>query len=172
VEQLRFIKFHMDAGASAADAHRLLRQELSAGRLPAALHDSGERRPLVLLVERDSYAAELAEYFLRTEGYDVAIATDSTQAREQFEARSPDVVVVDLLISAAAGFQLLNDFAGRGTAQVIAVSAIDSSADAMHAGAAGFMRKPLEPLRLVSTMRDLLGTSALVRAARTHQAQA
>jgi DNA-binding transcriptional MerR regulator len=162
VEQLRFIKGRMETGASAADAHRLLAQDLAADRIPAAEPDSaGEGRPLVLIVERDAYAAMLAEYFLRTEGTDVAIALDATQAKLHFEERSPEVVIVDLLISGGAGFRLCADFAARGTAQVLAVSAIDSADEAMRAGAAAFMRKPLDPLTLVSTVRDLLGTSAL-----------
>src|SRR5882762_3005540 len=64
VEQLRFIKSRLDAGASAADAHRLLSQEPSADRIPAAdTEPSAAARALVLLAERDSYAANLAEYF-------------------------------------------------------------------------------------------------------------
>ena len=167
VEQLRFIKARLESGASAADAHRLLSQEMAVGRIPAgdavATDDS---KPLVLLTERDSYAAGLAEYFLRTEGYEVAIASDATQARLQFEERSPDLVVLDLLISGGAGFRLCAEFAARGTAQIVAVSAIDSSAEAMRLGAAAFLHKPLEPLTLASTARDLLGTSALARQGR------
>lgn len=164
VEQLRFIKSRMEGGASAADAHRLLAQDLSSDRIPPADPDpGGEPRPLVLLVERDAYAANLAEYFLRTEGLDVAIALDATQANLHFEERSPDVVIIDLLISGGAGFRLCGEFAAKGSTQILAVSAIDSADEAMHAGAAAFMHKPLEPLTLVSTVRDLLGTSALAR---------
>ncbi|HET7379078.1 MAG TPA: MerR family transcriptional regulator, partial [Gaiellales bacterium] len=35
VEQLKFIKAEMDAGVSAADAHRLLGEELATGHTPA-----------------------------------------------------------------------------------------------------------------------------------------
>jgi DNA-binding transcriptional MerR regulator len=163
VEHLRFIKSQLDAGASAADAHRLLSQQLGGGQVPAAGAPGGEPKALVLLAERDSYAANLAEYFLRTEGYDVSIALDATQARLHFEERSPDVVIIDLLISGGAGFRLLSEFAAKGTAQVLAVSAIDSAEEAMKLGAAAFLHKPLEPLALASTVRDLLGTSALTR---------
>lgn len=164
VEQLRFIKSRMEGGASAADAHRLLAQDLSSDRIPPADPDpGGEPRPLVLLVERDAYAANLAEYFLRTEGLDVAIALDATQANLHFEERSPDVVIIDLLISGGAGFRLCGEFAAKGSTQILAVSAIDSADEAMRSGAAAFMHKPLEPLTLVSTVRDLLGTSALAR---------
>jgi DNA-binding transcriptional MerR regulator len=163
VEQLRFIKARLEAGASAADAHRLLSQELADARIPAAdLDPNSEARPLVLLAERDSYAANLAEYFLRTEGYEVSIASDATQTRLHFEERSPDLVIIDLLISGGAGFRLCGEFASKG-AQVLAVSAIDSAAEAMKLGAAAFLHKPIEPLTLASAVRDLLGTSALAR---------
>jgi DNA-binding transcriptional MerR regulator len=166
VEQLRFIKAQLEAGASAADAHRLLARELAAGRMPAASAErSGQQRPLILLAERDPYAADLTEYFLRTEGYEVVIALDATQAKLHFEERSPELVLIDLLISGGAGFRLLGEFAAKGTAQVLAVSAIDSAEEAMKMGAAAFLRKPLRPLTLVSTVRDLMGTSALARPA-------
>jgi len=167
VEQLRFIKSRMDAGASAADAHRLLAQELSAERIPAAAPElDAAAKPLVLLAERDSYAANLAEYFLRTEGYEVAIASDARQAALHFQERAPDLVIIDLLISGGAGFRLCKEFAATGTAQVLAVSAIDSPDEAVESGAPAFLRKPLDSLTLVSTVRDLLGTSALAREGR------
>jgi DNA-binding transcriptional MerR regulator len=167
IEQLRFIKTQLEVGASAADAHRLLAQELSAGRMPAAAAEpSAETKTLILLAERDPYAADIAEYLLRTEGYEVVVALDAKQATLYFEERSPDLVMIDLLISGGAGFRLLSDFAANGTARLIAVSAIDSAEEAMRIGAAAFLRKPLQSLVLVSTVRDLLGTSALGRPAR------
>ena len=170
VDQLRFIKTQLESGASAADAHRLLAHELAAGHLLVAVAgtSSGDR-PLVLLAERDAYAADLAEYFLRTEGYEVATALDATQAKLQFDERSPQVVLLDLLISGGAGFRLLGEFAEKG-AYVIAVSVVDSAEEAMRSGAAAFLSKPLEPLVLVSTVRDLLGTSTRGRSAPRSQA--
>jgi DNA-binding transcriptional MerR regulator len=162
VEQLRFLKAQIEAGVTAADAHRLLAQELAGGHVAASPGGQKEAGPLVLIVERDAYAAGLAEYFLRTEGYEIAIALDATQAQLYFKELSPTVVLMDLLISGGAGFRLLNQFATGGRSQVVAVAAIDCAEEAVRAGAAAFLRKPLEPLRLVSTIRDLLGTSALV----------
>src|ERR1700738_1048411 len=50
VEQLRFIKARIESGASAADAHRLLSQEMAADRIPAAgATPPDETKPLVLL---------------------------------------------------------------------------------------------------------------------------
>ena len=164
LELLRFIKRQIESGMSAADAHRVLSQELASGRLPSdGDGEKEELRPLVLIAERDPYAAELSEYFLRTEGYEVATALDATQARLQFEERSPDLVVLDLLISGGAGFRLCSEFTARVGTRVLAVSALDSADEALQVGASAFLNKPIEPLRLISTVRDLLGTSALAR---------
>jgi DNA-binding NtrC family response regulator len=75
------------------------------------------------------------------------------------------------LISGGAGFRLVGEFAAKGSAQILAVASIDSAGEALQAGAAAFMRKPLEPLKLVSTIRDLLGTSALVRRPHTQRSE-
>jgi DNA-binding transcriptional MerR regulator len=167
VEQLRFIRTQIEAGNSAADAHRLLAQHLSTGRvhIPSAEPD-GERRLLILLADRDAYAADLAQYFLRTEGYEVAIATDATQARILFDERSPDLVIIDLMISGGAGFRLCAEFTAKGQVPVLAVASFDQPDEALWSGAAAFLTKPLEPMKLISTVRDLLGTSALVRPSR------
>lgn len=164
VERLRFVKSQIESGLSAADAHRLLSEELRAGSLPVQIADHPEdRRPLVLIADRDPYAADLAEYFLRTEGYEVIVAADATQAKLNFQERSPDLVLIDLLLSGGAGFRLLTEFAASKTSHIVAVAAIDSAGEAMRLGAGAFLRKPLEPLALVSTARDMLGSSALVR---------
>ncbi len=165
IERLRYIKAQVDAGVSAADAHRLLADELAAGHVPHAVpaetSEEESSRPLILIAEKDPYAADLTEYLLRTEGFEVATALDATQATLHFEERSPDIVILDLLISGGAGYRLLEDFATKN-AQVIAVSSINSAEDALNLGAAAFMQKPIESLALVSSVRDLLGSSALV----------
>ena len=164
VEQLRFIKAQIEAGNSAADAHRLLTQHLAVGQVRMVPADSQSHgRPLILIAERDAYAADLAEYFLGTEGYDVAVAMNAVQARILFDERSPDLVLIDLLISGGAGFRLCAEFTAKSSIPVVAVASIDDPEEALHAGASAFLSKPLEPLKLVSTVRDLLGTSALAR---------
>src|SRR3954447_2316874 len=68
VDQLGFVRDVMAGGASAADAHRALREQLSHGA--SLVRDrSTESSVLILLAERDPFAADLAEFFLRTEGF-------------------------------------------------------------------------------------------------------
>jgi CheY-like chemotaxis protein len=166
VERLRFIKAQIESGKSAADAHRLLAQQLSVGPIRMVQEsEGGERRILILIVERDSYAADLEDYFLRTEGYEVCTAVGVTDAMDLYKERSPDLVIVDLMVAGGAGFGLCADLTAAGATPVLAVSSIDMPGEAMLAGASAFLAKPLKPLDLVSAVRDLLGTSALARRA-------
>jgi CheY-like chemotaxis protein len=151
VRQLTFIQGSMETGASAADAHRILAERIADGQEYVAPDQGGG--VAVLLAERDPYAADLA-------GYEVILASDSTEAERLYEERQPAVVVVDLMISGGRGTALCEVLAARG-ARVVAVSSVPQRERAIEAGADAFLRKPLEPLQLVSAVRDLLGTSAL-----------
>lgn len=61
---------------------------------------------LILLAERDPYAADLAEYFLRTEGYEVTLALGADEALAKADEMPPSIAIVDLLICGAAGLKL------------------------------------------------------------------
>jgi CheY-like chemotaxis protein len=161
VEQLQFVKMRMAEGMSAADAHRLLAERLDAGR-PVAAPDGQPHRLLILLAEHDPYAAEIQEYFLRTEGFEVEVALDGEAARQSFLESSPSLVVVELLISGGVGFGLCGFFKQHQHVPVVAVSVLECRDQAIEAGADAFLRKPLDPLQLVSTVRDLLGSSAFL----------
>ena len=83
VEQLRFVQMRMAEGMSAADAHRLLAERMDTG-LPVAAAGGRPPRLLILLAEHDPYAAELQEYFLKTEGFEVEVALGDEAARQVF----------------------------------------------------------------------------------------
>ena len=161
VGQLRFVRACMADGVSAADAHRLLAERLDAG-LPGAPNAGPRARLLILLADHDPYAAEFQEYFLKTEGYEVEIARSQDAARKSFSENSPSLVVVELLISGGAGLDLCRSFKERGDVLIVAISVLESRDLAVEAGADAFLLKPLEPLQLVSTVRDLLNSSAFL----------
>jgi DNA-binding transcriptional MerR regulator len=163
VEQLRFVRMHMADGLSAADAHRLLAEQLEAGLPVAAAPSAGQPRLLILLAEQDPYAAELQEYFLKTEGFEVEVALGEEAARRAF-GDSPSLVVVEVLISGGSGFSLCRSFKEDHDVPIVAVSVLECRDQALDAGADAFLMKPLEPLQFVSTVRDLLGSSAFLQA--------
>ena len=160
-EQLRFVKMRMAEGLSAADAHRLLADQMGTG-LPMASPARQPPRLLILLAEHDPYAAELQEYFLKTEGFAVDVALGDEAAKQSFLDNSPSLVVVELLISGGSGFSLCRFFKQDHDVPVVAVSVLECRGQALEAGAEAFLRKPLDPLQFVSTVRDLLGSSAFL----------
>jgi len=87
----------------------------------------------------------------------------AAEAEQILDAQPPNVAVVDLMISGGAGLDLCRTIRECASIPILAVSAVDSRDAALDAGVDAFLRKPLEPLRLVSTVRDLIGTSAYLR---------
>jgi DNA-binding transcriptional MerR regulator len=163
LDQLRFVCRQMALGLSAADAHRTLGERLAAGNPGFASDRDEPAERSILLVERDPYAADLAEYFLRTEGYDVHVARAIPDAERLINEHVVDLAIVDLMIGGGAGLRLCQRLGD--SVRILAVSAVDQRERAMAAGADAFIRKPFEPLTLVSAARDLVGTSAVVREA-------
>src|SRR4029450_2749536 len=87
VDQLSFIRNQIEQVLQPADAHRLLAQhhnEVASSPVeqPPTTRASVDAATTVLLAERDPYAAEFAEYFLRTEGDVVRIVLDPAAAAE------------------------------------------------------------------------------------------
>jgi DNA-binding transcriptional MerR regulator len=169
VDQLSFVRNQIAQGLQPAAAHRLLGQQRhqDAASIPVeqqrGVRAGVDGTTTVLLAERDPYAAEFAEYFLRTEGYVVRIVLDAAAAADILRHEPPSVLVVDLLISGGEGLALCRTARDNGSVPVLAVSAVDSRDQAFAAGAEAFLVKPLDPLQFVSTIRDLIGTSAYLR---------
>jgi DNA-binding NtrC family response regulator len=88
----------------------------------------------------------LAE-LLRDEGYDVETAADAFKALGKYEAFSPHVVVTDLKMPGMDGIELVKKIrASEDPAAVVvmtAFGAVESAVEAMRAGAAEYLTKPL-----------------------------
>ena len=116
----------------------------------------------MLLAERDPVAADLEEFFLRTEGYEVDLALAVGDAEEQWLESQPQLAIVELMISGGQGADLCRRLKQHEAGAVLAISVLAGRDEALAAGADAFLRKPVDPLEFVSTVKDLLGSSALV----------
>jgi DNA-binding transcriptional MerR regulator len=163
VEQLRFVKEGLARGLQPAEAHRLLGEQLERGGGFRADEREDAPRLLILLAERDPYAAEFAEFFLQTEGYDVTLALDADDAARTLKLLLPQLAVVELLISGGRGADLCQRLKEAGVPACLVISTLDARDQALAAGADAFLRKPLDPLQFVSTVKDLLGKSAFLQ---------
>lgn len=164
LEQLQFVKERLDEGLSAADAHRLL-AEREAGTQPVGERSTSDppSRLLVLLAYRDRRGAELNGVFLRAEGYEVEIALTAEDAEETFASQDPALSIVELMISGGVGLELCERLKRRRGTPLLCISSLDLRERALAAGADAFLKKPLAPTQLVSTVKDLLDPSGLMR---------
>jgi DNA-binding transcriptional MerR regulator len=160
LEQLGYLGNLVEQGTSPADAHRLLEERIAAGTtIDESADDPAEI--VILLAERDPFAVDLAEFLLRTEGFLVVVAGTPDDALDAFATRTPALVIVELLLGGGRGVALCRELKRRGAACVIATSALQLGDDVLAAGADAFLPKPLDPLLLVSTVKDLLARSAI-----------
>jgi DNA-binding transcriptional MerR regulator len=159
VARLRFVVSQTRRGMTAADAHRSLAER----ELRAAPGDPGTRpRLLILVAERDRYSAELIEFLLDAEGFQVELALDEDEARTKFEKLSPDLVVIELLLGGGAGLDLCRRLRERSATPLLTISPLEIPDRALEAGADAFLGKPLGHLQLISAVKDLLGLSAML----------
>ena len=157
VEQLRYVTAQVSRGLSAADAHRLLAQrDPSAPPTPDDEPAERSSRPLALLAERDPVAAQPVQSVLHREGYDVEPVFAVSVAEALWLERRPQLAIVELMISGGQGTELCRRLRDHGGGAVLATSSLEARDDALAAGADAFLQKPIDPVQLASTIRDLL----------------
>jgi len=120
-----------------------------ARRAALALPPSGDA-PLagltVLAVEDSRFACEALRLMCQRSGARLRRAETLAAARSHLRLYRPDVVLVDLGLPDGNGAGLIADLAavGRDAPVILGMSGEDGAPVAMHAGAAGFLPKPIE----------------------------
>jgi two-component system KDP operon response regulator KdpE len=113
-----------------------------------------------LLVEDDLNIVDLIRSNLAVRGFDTVVSHDGTDALVLLETESPDIILLDLMLPDADGFELCRKIRERSNAAVIVVSARGGERDkvtALNMGADDYMTKPfsVEELlaRITATLR-------------------
>ena len=114
----------------------------------------------VLVVDDSALARRRARSILEEAGYEVLEAEDGMAAIETYFLKKPDIVLLDLVMKGMYGLEVLTKIREIDeNARVIVVSADvqHSSHDLVsHAGAAGFLTKPLEQEEILKLLRSTL----------------
>jgi two-component system KDP operon response regulator KdpE len=113
-----------------------------------------------LLVEDDPNIVDLIRSNLAVRGFDTVVSTDGMRALQLLETEEPDIVLLDLTLPEADGFELCRQIRERSSVAVIVVSARGGERDkvtALNMGADDYMTKPfsVEELlaRITATLR-------------------
>lgn len=75
----------------------------------------------ILLVEDDAWLAETEAAMFERAGYEVTIAPHGFAAIEYIDVVVPDVIILDVLLTGATGFALLNELQSHADTKAVPV---------------------------------------------------
>lgn len=116
--------------------------------------------PLVLIAEDDDEIRHALERILRFEGYETVSAADGAAALSTVVERSPDVVVLDVMMPYLDGLAVCRRLRERGDrTPILMLTARHEVSDrvaGLDAGADDYMPKPFDLDELLARLRALL----------------
>lgn len=113
----------------------------------------------LLLIEDDQMVRTELAFAMRDEGHNTREAADGTSGLEMFEARTPDLVLLDVRLPDMSGFDVCRRLRAFSNVPIIMVTAQDNTHDlvaGLEAGADDYVVKPVEPKALAARIRALM----------------
>jgi two-component system, OmpR family, response regulator MprA len=115
---------------------------------------------LVLVVDDDRAVREALERALQLAGYEVVLAPDGDSALAAIETRTPDAVVLDVMMPGLDGLDVTRRLRREGNRLPIllltARDAVGDRVDGLDAGADDYLPKPFALEELLARLRALL----------------
>ena len=115
-------------------------------------------KPRVLVVEdEDSISEPLAEHLAR-EGFDPEVAATIAEAEEAFRSRTPDVILMDVMLPDGDGRDLARDIRKTSDIPIVMLTARGEEVDrilGLELGADDYVVKPFSARELVARIRAI-----------------
>jgi two-component system response regulator RegX3 len=121
--------------------------------------EAGERRVEVLLAEDEESFIDALVISLEREDFHVTVARDGAEAMARFEERTPDVILLDVMLPRMSGLDVCRAIRARSSVPIIMVTAKSTEIDTvvgLEIGADDYVAKPYRIRELVSRMRAVL----------------
>jgi DNA-binding response OmpR family regulator len=113
----------------------------------------------VLVVDDDRDLRELIGFALTQAGFLVVKAADGPSAVRMFDAEGPDLVVLDINMPGASGFQVCEAIRARSGVPIMMLTVRSEEEDlikALDLGADDYLTKPFSPKTLLARLKALL----------------
>ena len=116
-------------------------------------------RRRILLIEDEESISEPLERALGREGFDVATAATAAEGRERFRERSPDLVLLDVMLPDGDGRDLLREIRSVSRTPVVMLTARGEELErvlGLELGADDYVTKPFSAAELAARVRAVL----------------
>lgn len=113
----------------------------------------------ILLVEDDGALRSLILQLLRRSGFRANGVRNGIEMREAIEKSQIDLVLLDVMLPGASGFDLCKELRAQSSVPVIMLTALGEAADrviGLELGADDYIVKPPEPRELIARIRALI----------------
>ena len=113
----------------------------------------------ILVSDDDKNICELLRLYLEKEGYEVSIANDGTQAIAKFNAESPDMVLLDIMMPGLDGWQVCREIRKKSNCPIIMITAKGETFDkvlGLELGADDYVVKPFDTKEIVARIKAVM----------------
>ena len=113
----------------------------------------------VLVVDDEPNIRDLVRLYLEQDGFAVVSAADGRAALRLHEEKSPDLVVLDLMLPEVDGWDVARELRRRGDTPLLMLTAKSDDVDrivGLELGADDYLVKPFNPRELVARVRAVL----------------
>ncbi len=117
------------------------------------------KKTTILTADDDPQLLRLMSRNLQLEGYEVLVASDGQQALEQIEQKSPDLVLLDVMMPRMDGFSVCQRVREFSAVPIIIVTARGQDQDKVRGldlGADDYLTKPFSIDELLARVRAVL----------------
>lgn len=116
----------------------------------------------ILVADDDRNIAELLRLYLEKEGYTVTLACDGVDAMEKFNADTPDIILLDVMMPRLDGWQVCREIRQKSSCPIIMLTAKGETFDkvlGLELGADDYVVKPFDSKEIVARIKAVLRRS-------------
>lgn len=113
----------------------------------------------VLVIEDEESFRDALQFMLSREGFDVVLAADGSEGMKQFDAKNPDLVLLDLMLPEVSGTEVCKYIRSKSNVPVIMLTAKDTEIDkvvGLELGADDYVTKPFSTRELLARIKAVL----------------
>ena len=118
----------------------------------------------ILVVEDDYNISNLIYMYLAKDGFDVRLASDGARAIEEFRKKTPDLIVLDIMLPVMDGWAVCARIRETSRVPIIMLTAKSELFDRIHGlemGADDYVVKPFEMKELIARINAVLRRSEI-----------